>query len=69
VLIGVEFSRPVKPVIDRALQEGLVVINAGDNVLRVCPPLTIQPEDIDLGITLLARCLESLDTGEGSTWR
>jgi acetylornithine/succinyldiaminopimelate/putrescine aminotransferase len=69
LLIGVEFSRPVKPVIDRALQEGLVVINAGDNVLRVCPPLTIQPEDIDLGITLLARCLESLDTGEGSTWR
>jgi predicted acetylornithine/succinylornithine family transaminase len=61
LLIGVEFSRPVKPLMQRALGEGLVVINAGENVLRICPPLTIEPDEIDQGISILTDSLQSLD--------
>lgn len=63
LLLGVEFSRPVKPLMERALQEGLIVINAGENVLRICPPLTISPDEIDRGISILTGCLESLEAG------
>jgi predicted acetylornithine/succinylornithine family transaminase len=62
LLIGVEFSRPVRPLMQRALREGLVVINAGENVLRICPPLTIEPGEIDRGISILADCLDSLES-------
>jgi predicted acetylornithine/succinylornithine family transaminase len=65
LLIGVEFSRPVKPLMQRALSRGLVVINAGDNVLRICPPLTIGPEEIDRGVAILADSLDSLDDPGG----
>jgi predicted acetylornithine/succinylornithine family transaminase len=61
LLIGVEFNRPVKRLMARALGKGLVVINAGENVLRICPPLTIPSEDIDQGIAILAGCLDALD--------
>jgi acetylornithine/succinyldiaminopimelate/putrescine aminotransferase len=66
LLIGIEFSRPVKPVMDRALSEGLIVINAGENVLRICPPLTIEPEEVDQGLSILMKTLESLDVAGGS---
>lgn len=66
LLIGVEFTRPVKTLIACALSEGLVVINAGDNVLRICPPLTIQPDEIERGLSILTNSLESLDALGGS---
>jgi acetylornithine/succinyldiaminopimelate/putrescine aminotransferase len=65
LLLGVEFSRPVKPLMERALKEGLVVINAGENVLRICPPLTIQPDEIDRGMSILTASLESLEATGG----
>jgi len=61
LLIGVEFSRPVKPLTEHALRQGLIVINAGDNVLRICPPLTIEQSEIDAGMSILAECLDVLD--------
>lgn len=63
LLIGVEFSRPVKPLTERALREGLILINAGENVLRICPALTIQHNEIEEGISVLTDCLEALEGG------
>jgi len=61
LLIGIEFNRSVKPLTERALREGLIVINAGENVLRLCPPLTIHQDEIDQGVSILADCLEALE--------
>ena len=38
---------PVGQVVGSALSEGLVVISAGTNVLRLVPPLVIQKEHVD----------------------
>ncbi|MFQ5942637.1 MAG: aspartate aminotransferase family protein [Anaerolineales bacterium] len=61
LLLGMEWDAPVKPMIDAAREHGLIVINAGENVLRVCPPLTIAPEEIDAGLEILAKSLSSLE--------
>lgn len=53
LLIGVEFDREVKPLLRSALAAGLIVINAGDNVLRICPPLTIEREQLEEGLEIL----------------
>lgn len=44
---GLELSVPVGPVAAKALDEGLVLITAGSNVIRFVPPLVIKKEHID----------------------
>jgi len=57
LLVGIEFTESVKPLINAAAGRGLVVINAGENVLRLCPPLTVTREHIDSAIEIIGDCL------------
>lgn len=55
---GIKIKKPVGEVIKKALEEGLVLISAGDNVLRLVPPLIITKEHVDEMICILKRILE-----------
>lgn len=44
---GLVLKRPVGEVIANAQEEGLIVLSAGGNVLRMVPPLIIQKEQVD----------------------
>ncbi|MEZ3503964.1 MAG: aspartate aminotransferase family protein [Lachnospiraceae bacterium] len=45
---GLEVNgRPVGGIVDRALENGLIIITAGSNVLRFVPPLIITKENVD----------------------
>lgn len=44
---GLECSVPVGGVINRCLEKGLVLINAGSNIIRFVPPLIITEEHVD----------------------
>ena len=44
---GMKMKRPVGEIIHAALEKGLLVISARDNVLRLMPPLIIEKEHID----------------------
>ncbi len=54
---GLALSVPVGEVIDRARKNGLLVISAGNNVLRMVPPLIITKEHIDEMIRILRMSL------------
>lgn len=54
---GLVFDRPVAPMISAALENGLVLINAGANIIRFVPPLVISKENVDEMITILDNCL------------
>ena len=60
LLLGIQMNDPVKPLIEAARRRGLLVINAGEDILRICPPLTITPEEIDFGLEILAESMEAL---------
>ena len=53
LLRGLALHDPPTSVIDRCRERGLLVISAGDNVLRLAPPLVISPEEVDRGLALL----------------
>lgn len=53
LLQGLEFDIPVGEVIVKAMDKGLILINAGANVLRFIPPLIIEKEDVDAMISIL----------------
>lgn len=54
---GLVLKKPVGEVIVKAIEEGLIVISAGGNVLRLVPPLVIQEEHVDEMIEKLERAL------------
>lgn len=57
---GLECDRPVGPIIEKALEKGLILINAGANVLRFVPPLVITREDVDAMTAILDQCLSEV---------
>lgn len=57
LLVGIELTESVKPLTRAAAERGLVIINAGENVLRLCPPLTVTREQIDSAIEIIGDCL------------
>ncbi|MBN1318005.1 MAG: aspartate aminotransferase family protein [Anaerolineales bacterium] len=57
LLLGVEFSKPVKPIVAAAAKLGLIVIVAGENVLRLAPPLIVTKQQIDEAVHILNQCL------------
>lgn len=54
---GLVLTKPVGEVIEKALQEGLIVISAGGNVLRLVPPLVIQNAHVDEMLMKLEKVL------------
>ncbi len=54
---GIELSTEAAPVIAEALERRLLVISAGANVVRLLPPLAIEPAELDRGIAILGEVL------------
>jgi len=57
---GLEFDREVAPVINKALENGVVLINAGTKIIRFLPPLVIEKEDVDAMIAVLKEAIKEL---------
>lgn len=55
---GLVLNKPVGDVIKCAMEEGLIAISAGGNVLRLVPPLTITETHVDEMIVKLKKALE-----------
>lgn len=57
---GLVFESPVNNVINAALEKGLILINAGANIIRFIPPLVIGKEHVDEMTQILRECLLEL---------
>lgn len=55
---GLILDRPVGEVIEKCIAEGLLVISAGSDVLRMVPPLVIKKEHVDEMIGILRKALQ-----------
>lgn len=54
---GLILNKPANPVVIRALENGLIIITAGEEVLRMVPPLIITKEHVDEMIEKLENSL------------
>lgn len=57
---GLVFKMPVGPVINKALEKGLILINAGTDIIRFVPPLVITKEDVDQMIGILTESIDEI---------
>lgn len=58
LLQGLVFKKPVGEIINRAMEKGLILINAGTHIIRFVPALIIGKEDVDAMARILDSCIE-----------
>jgi acetylornithine/N-succinyldiaminopimelate aminotransferase len=56
-LQALELPGKVAPVIDRCREHGVLVISAGENILRLAPPLTLTREEAQEGLSVIEKAL------------
>jgi 4-aminobutyrate aminotransferase-like enzyme len=56
-MIGIEVSISHKDTVKKCLVNGLMMLTAGKNVLRMLPPLTITYDEINKGLEILKKIL------------
>ena len=61
MMIGIETSASLSRIVEAARQKGLIILTAGENVIRLLPPLTISREEIQQGIAILKEVFSELD--------
>jgi predicted acetylornithine/succinylornithine family transaminase len=57
LLLAVELDREAGPVVEAALEHGLVIGSAGPTTLRLTPPLTLTDDEADEALRLLGEVL------------
>ena len=58
---GLEMNIPVSEISKKALDEGLILITAGSNVLRFLPPLVIEEKHVDEMTEILEKVLDEME--------
>jgi acetylornithine/N-succinyldiaminopimelate aminotransferase len=62
LLIGIDLDRPGGPVVSACRDRGLLVLTAGDTVLRLTPPLVVEEADVDRAVTIIGEVLSGSAT-------
>lgn len=57
LLLGIDCKEEVLPFIQQTEQAGLLLVQAGPNVIRLLPPLTVTYEEIDQAVDILSAVL------------
>jgi acetylornithine aminotransferase/acetylornithine/N-succinyldiaminopimelate aminotransferase len=57
LLVGVELTTPAAPVVDACRKGGLLVLSAGEKVVRLAPPLVVEPGQIQQAVGILREAL------------
>jgi acetylornithine/N-succinyldiaminopimelate aminotransferase len=60
LMIGIVVSIAPDTVKMKCIEKGLLVLTAGENVVRLLPPLVIGDEEIDRGLEILRKVLDDL---------
>lgn len=61
LLVAMEMKTAVSPLIAAAREKGLIIINAGDNVIRFAPALVVSKSEVETAVSILAELI--MDNG------
>lgn len=60
LMIGIELDRTVASTVQKCIEQGLLLVGAGPNVLRFVPPLIVTKTEIDAAIAILTNVLNEV---------
>jgi predicted acetylornithine/succinylornithine family transaminase len=58
LLVGVALNQPAAPIMAAARDKGVLILTAGEDVLRLAPPLIVSKDEIDTAVATIAACIE-----------
>ena len=56
---GIELDVPVADIVAQCIDNGLLLVNAGKNVIRFVPSLIVSKEDIDKAVNIVDNALKN----------
>lgn len=59
LMFGLEFTNDVGALLTQLRQNGLIVLNAGPNVLRMLPPLTVSYAEMDEAVSIMSNVISN----------
>jgi predicted acetylornithine/succinylornithine family transaminase len=59
LIIGIQLSEDPQPFISKCKQQGLLVVKAAQNTIRMLPPLIVKTKEIDKAVSILENVLSS----------
>ncbi|ERJ76645.1 acetylornithine transaminase [Streptococcus sobrinus] len=54
-MVGIQTTENLADLVQAARDQGLIVLTAGSDVIRLLPPLTLSKEEIDQGVAILSQ--------------
>lgn len=60
LMLGIELSCSVKTIIEKCMEKGLLLLNAGEKVIRFLPPLIVAKDEIDKGLEVLDEVIQQI---------
>jgi acetylornithine/N-succinyldiaminopimelate aminotransferase len=60
LLRALELATPAASIVERCREEGVLVITAGEKVLRLAPPLVIEPTELQEGLQVIEKVIASI---------
>ncbi|MCP4416489.1 MAG: acetylornithine transaminase [Chloroflexi bacterium] len=61
LLVGVSLNQAAAPIMAAARAKGVLILTAGDNILRLAPPLIVNRDEIDTAVATITACLEEIE--------
>jgi len=58
LMVGIDCGQNISHLVPALIEQGLLVLNAGENVIRLLPPLTITKEQLTEAVSLIKTALE-----------
>ena len=59
LLRAIELDGPAAPVVDRCRDHGVLVITAGEKIVRLAPPLVIEQSELEEGLGVLEKSIQA----------
>lgn len=67
LMLGLKLRQPPAALLEACRAQGLLLVPAGDNVVRMLPPLTIKKDEIEYAVNALDQALTMLESEQGQT--
>lgn len=62
LMVGIECDEAVGTLVTRLIDQGLLTLNAGENVLRLLPPLTVSKAELAEAVQLIQATMQSISS-------
>lgn len=60
LMVGIEFTHPIHDLLAELRSEGLLALPAGENVIRLLPPLTISVHELEQSMEILNKTIKEM---------